>query len=465
MKTANFLPHPFPGTPVSHGRRAFCRKAAFLLPALLAAGCNPAPSEPTPTPMPPPTATTAPSPTPRPTATPTLLPAMPTGPLTWQGSERPLLLAHYMPWYQAPPVSSSWGYHWTMNHFAPKQKDGVWQDLASHYTPLIGPYDSSDPLVLEYQALTMILSGIDGVIVDWYGIEPFWDYGLIHSATLKLFEVVKRMGLKFAVCYEDQTVKHMVNNGRLKKEEAVAHGQKVMAFLQAEWFGDDAYLKYKDRPVLYNFGPQYFKGDDWKNLFADLDPQPLFVTLDKAIVPGANAGYPWPPMWASKGGVLSHDVLLSYLNDFYDMAEDWPFKTGGAWPGFNDIYKEAGVGEGYGFLDALEGQTLRFTLQLALDHPQDVIQLVTWNDYGEGTNIEPTVEYGYRYLEIVQEARRATDPAFAFSAADLPLPFRLWEKRVKHAGDADANLELDQAAEATAAGDLKKAAEILDRLP
>ena len=449
----------------SFHRRAFCRSTILLLPSLFMVGCGAKRVDLTQTPSPqPPTITPSPFPTPRPTSTPTSLPDLHEGPFTWQGQERPLLLAHYMPWYQAPPTSGSWGYHWTMNHFAPKHTEGEWQNLASHYTPLIGPYDSSDPFVLEYQTLTMKLSGMDGVIVDWYGIEYFWDYGLIHDASLRLFDFIRKAGMKFAVCYEDQTLKHMVDNGRLKKEDTLAHAREVMQFLQSTWFGDAAYLKYQDRPVLYNFGPQYFKGNEWKTLFSELKPQPLFVTLDKAVTPGANAGYPWPPMWASKGGVLSHDVLLSYLHDFYDMAEDWPFKTGGAWPGFNDIYKEAGVGPGYGFLDELEGKTLRLTLPEALNQPQNVIQLITWNDYGEGTNIEPTVEYGYRYLETVQEARKATDPTFAFTGEDLKLPFLLYQLRVKNSQETTLQADLDRVSGLIQTGDLKTAAEILSTI-
>ena len=34
-------------------------------------------------------------------------------------SERPLILAHYMPWYETKAVSGQWGWHWTMNKFQP----------------------------------------------------------------------------------------------------------------------------------------------------------------------------------------------------------------------------------------------------------------------------------------------------------------------------------------------------------
>ena len=70
-------------------------------------------------------------------------------------SGKPLLLAHYMPWYVADSVKGSWGWHWTMNHFDPQKIIDGRREVASHYRPLIGPYDSGDPNVIEYHLLLM----------------------------------------------------------------------------------------------------------------------------------------------------------------------------------------------------------------------------------------------------------------------------------------------------------------------
>jgi|GEM_PF-4249542 len=60
------------------------------------------------------------------------------------------LLAHYMPWFEAKPISPAWGWHWTMNSINPDHQTNGLPDVAAHFHPLIGPYDSSDPDVLEY---------------------------------------------------------------------------------------------------------------------------------------------------------------------------------------------------------------------------------------------------------------------------------------------------------------------------
>ena len=376
---------------------------------------------------------------------------------------RPLFMAHYMPWYQTQEVSGYWGWHWKMDHFDPKQVDADgYPQIASHYMPLTGPYDSKDPAVLEYQVLLMKLSGIDGVIVDWYGSTNQNDYGVINQSTVRLFEAVKKAGLLFAVCYEDQTVKILVESHKLDAVNVYTQGQADMAYLEANWFQDEAYLKTPDGPVLFNFGPQYFiNGPDWETLFQGLAARPVLVTLDQHYVPGAAATFPWPPMWASQNGVLSQAGVESYLDSFYLKAANYKYKVAGAFPGFQDIYQEAGVSPSYGYLDAQDGETFKLTLQKAIEQSPDVIQLITWNDYGEGTIIEPTIQFEYRYLEMVQEARTQIDSSdMGYTQADMRLPLTLFQLRKKYP-DGKIQARLDEAFQRMIAGDMDLAAEIV----
>jgi hypothetical protein len=290
---------------------------------------------------------------------------------------------------------------------------------------------------------------------------------MLNEATHKLFSTVERAGLRFAICYEDQTIRHMVNNRHLPLADVYSHGQNVMRYLDDTWFQEETYLTVLDRPVLFVFGPQYLvKASDWGTLFSVLDTAPALITLDGHTESAGLSSYPWPPMWASKDGVLSMEALESYLETFYRRATRWDYLVAGAFPGFQDIYKEAGVSNETRYLDPQGGETFRLTLQLALEQEPDVIQLITWNDYGESTSIEPTEEYGYRYLEMVQETRRAIDGSgFPYTANDLRLPLQLFALRSEYAGDADVQARLDQVFDALLSGDPDTARTILAAYP
>jgi hypothetical protein len=364
-----------------------------------------------------------------------------------ESKTRPLIVVHFMPWYQAPNIHGYWGWHWTMDHYNPNIADqNGRKQIASHFYPLTGPYDSKHAVILEYQTLLMKVSGIDGVLADWYGMESFYDYEVINESTQALFLAVQKAHLSFGIVYEDATVKAMVNNGHLSAGNALNYGKSVMQYMQDNWFGSNTYVKLDNRPLLLTFGPQYFsQSSDWDTLFASLLTIPLFITLDNQLAPVASGAYPWPPMWRSdSSGNLSQDALNDYFDQFYLKAAGWPHLITSAFPGFHDIYQEAGVGSSYGYLDRLDGSTFRSTLQQAMSHNPDVIQLVTWNDYGEGTVIEPTVEYRYQYLEIVQAIRDSLDPSFQFLKEDLTLPLRIYDARLRSGGQASISSVLDR---------------------
>jgi hypothetical protein len=90
------------------------------------------------------------------------------------------------------------------------------------------------------------------------------------------------------------------------------------------------------------------------------------------------------------------------------------------------------------------------------------VQLVTWNDYGEGTIIEPTAEFGYLYLEIIQEARREMDNSFGVDADALRLSLRLFQLRRRYADNDEIKVQLDIAFDALVNADILTAQALLD---
>ena len=116
--------------------------------------------------------------------------------------------------------------HWTMDHFNPDNIGANGKQQIAYYQPLTGAYDSNDSALLEYQVLLMKFTGINGVIIDWYGRENFRDYSDIHRNSLNLIKHIKKAGLKFAICYEDQSVKHLINDKKIKISNDLSYAEK-----------------------------------------------------------------------------------------------------------------------------------------------------------------------------------------------------------------------------------------------
>jgi hypothetical protein len=70
--------------------------------------------------------------------------------------------------------------------------------------------------------------------------------------------------------------------------------------------------------------------------------------------------------------------------------------------------------------------------------------MVTWNDFGEGTAIEPTREYGFRDLHLIQDLRCGKPAAEPTRTNDLSSAFRFYNLRRSSATNAALASALDQ---------------------
>jgi len=364
-------------------------------------------------------------------------------------------MAHYMPWYEADAAAHRWGWHWTMNHFQPDQVTDGKRAIASHYYPLIGPYDSNDPDVLEYHTLLMKFAGIDGVIIDWYGPDDYLDYKINDRNTRSLITFAQKAGMKYTVMYEDQTVPKLRDAHLIPNDDVIAHGQRLVQGMQKDWFTDPAFLTTAGNPTFMVFGSGFYTGDQWKTIFSALPKPPTLFTESYQRLPAVGGFY-----WPQPGG--GTDGALSDLDKFYTQAKTWPEFIAGAFPRFDDIYVAAGIHPSWGHVDDRNGTMYTQTLERALQSKARVIQLITWNDWGEGTVIEPSVEYGYRDLEATQRLRRKyTDPHFRYIPQDLRLPIALYNLRKRYKDNAQESVKLDRISRLLFAGRLTEARPLL----
>lgn len=305
------------------------------------------------------------------------------------------LYVHYMPWYETPETNNgAWGQHWTMANMDPNKTDSDGKsEIASHYYPLIGPYASSDEDVLEYHLLLMKYSGIDGLLIDWYGIRDLWDYPAVKKNTEALVKVLDKVGLEFAIVYEDQSVRES-----LEGAEKIEQAKLDMRYLESTFFSKSNYIKQNNKPLLLVFGPQEIKTPaEWTSVFSVLQTKPAFLTLyahsegttNNAEIKNSQGEYIW--------------VDATPIETKYAAKDNFEIFMGGAYPGFNDFYKEGGWGESVlADIDYSNGATFTNLLNMARDKKVSSLQLITWNDFGEGTMLEPTLEFKYTFLTGLQ---------------------------------------------------------------
>lgn len=229
--------------------------------------------------------------------------------------------------------------------------------------------------------------------------------------------------------------------------DKLAAARNDMTYMQNNYFNRPNYIKIDGRPLLLDFGPQTFKSPgEWDNIFSVLNPRPIFYTLwyQMAEAGGNSYGeYAW-----------IYNDFLTGLNHFYQFHTA-PQKIGVAYPGFNTFYNQGGwPGPDWGIPVGVE--TFRQTLNLALQSNVGRIQLATWNDYGEGTMIEPTREFGNGFLDVLQQTLVPQ-----YSTRELDIIQDLYRKRVQFSTQQDIQSILDKASDALARLEPEKAAEIL----
>jgi hypothetical protein len=361
------------------------------------------------------------------------------------------VFAHILPWFETPASNGGyWGEHWTMTNQNPNNfvnAGDTQRNIASNYYPMIGPYASGDTNVIDYQLLLMKLSGIDGIFIDWYGTSTDAgqaNYTQVLANTLALKSRVGKVGLKYAIVYEDQALSNYDSANTVK------WGQADMEYMQSNFFNDPNYVTINGEPLLLNFGPQHIEtGREWSTVFSVLSPAaPQFYTLSghfplaAGVVDGEFA-------WVESNGITD-------LNSFYNYDDGFTgAKISAAFAGYNSFYISGGeTCPGCTWVIAPTVSEFKQTVDLALQQTNNnYIQLVTWNDYGEGTMIEPTdltynrpaygsvPGFGYSLLTILQQELGVQS---SLSQSSLEMVSKLYTARVANASNPANLAKLDQ---------------------
>jgi|tagenome__1003787_1003787.scaffolds.fasta_scaffold20987168_3 hypothetical protein len=256
----------------------------------------------------------------------------------------------------------------------------LWFGKSNHMS--VG-YNSNDASQVERQINDMISRGIDGVIVDWYGPNNTVD----EAAQLVMHEAEKHAGFTFSIMVDKGAMGSGVCSGCNPEQTLTT----LLQYMAQTYFASKAYLTIGGQPVVTNFNVDPSNSIDWDNVRSAIPAAPRFLFQDN---PGfshqtSDGSYSWiMPQFGNYG--------LDYLSSFYGTGLGYQnLETVGAtYKGFNDSLASWGSKR---VMTQQCGQTWLQTFdrinQLYSESRQlPFLQLVTWNDYEEGTELESGID-------------------------------------------------------------------------
>jgi hypothetical protein len=242
-------------------------------------------------------------------------------------------------------------------------------------------YNSADAAQVQRQIADMISRGIDGVVIDWYGPNNAVD----QATQAVMREAEKHAGFTFAI---------MIDAGAMANACAGCSSQdaltQLLQYVEKTYFQSPAYFTIQGQPVVTNFNVDG-ASVDWQKANGALKTPPRFLFQNQGGFTHAmsDGSYSWVMPTTPDDG-------LEYLSSFYQTGLSFPRTetVGATYKGFNDAL--AGWGSGRA-IDQQCGQTwLQTFAQINSTYNSGrqlpYLQLVTWNDYEEGTELESGID-------------------------------------------------------------------------
>jgi hypothetical protein len=272
------------------------------------------------------------------------------------------VLAHWMPWWKCSESPCD-GVH---------DKRDV---LRVHYS-------TEDPGQLDKILQDMISRGYDGIMVAEANSGGADTAGTVAMA---------REMPKFPNFYFSVSENHL--NKMHSASEQLTQLMSDMSFADSHYFSLQNYLRIDGRPVVYIFDNASI---DWASAAAQAPGHPLFILDGPSHASGSMGGFYW------FGGLprqaeVSSATALSKLDSFYSQVAANPGRlySGAFFKGFDDRYAPWTEGR---VVDQACGLTFVRSLSAVSTHlassPSNLplLQVATWNDYEEGTEVETGID-------------------------------------------------------------------------
>ena len=311
---------------------------------------------------------------------------------------QPLVMALYYPWYDL----ETW-------------ESGQSLDLPAER------YISSDPEAIRQHVAWAREAGLDALVSAWYGVETV---NPTEQNFRTLLAEAERTGLRAALLLETDN-DHFFPS-RASTVASLRHLLRVHA-------AHPAYLRIDGRPVILVWRPQSVYAsngsrvnakslaavDAWSAIIAEVDPDRRAIWIAEGdyveMLRAFDGLFPYSIAWSQNPA----NQLLQYGQAVRSRAQSlgspriW---AATAMPGYDDT-RIAGRPDTFA-VARQDGAYYQRTFQGAIDSNPDWVVITSFNEWLEGTQIEPAVAYGRRYLDLT----RTYVERFKQQAASRPTP-------------------------------------------
>ena len=284
-------------------------------------------------------------------------------------------------------------------------------------TPLVGAYNSADPCIIDKHLDQMKRAKIDAIATSW----QYETSGLDRNKILDIvFAKALEKDLKVTVDYE---------RGRFPADTLM----RDLSYFLERYKDHPAMLKVEGLPVVMVWTAWGHTPDEWKDIFARLEKRglPCFPIMSGSYEDGKGARY-LNPFRALEIYTLVdiEDVFLAeYMKTMRQHIDQYNQTTGykigkpaqhhaTICPGYDERsnpgrrFDHGGwLGAGWKdrtkfgvhYPDEADGAYYRGTFEAAMASNPDWLHISTFNELGENSHIEATLQHGYKYIDITAE--------------------------------------------------------------
>jgi len=310
------------------------------------------------------------------------------GPRTYRRFEKSVLATYY-PWFGTPNGPSGIWHQWI---------PGLTR-YGSPHTPAAGYYDSFDPDVLRRHIREAHEAGIDGFASSWWGRGSFED-----RAFQRLLTVAEEEYFTVSAYYENADTPDQVADD--------------LAYILREYGPSESYLKVDGAPVVFIYGRVIlrFGRADWAGILSRLGGEGLRFFLvadgleDDLFVGDGRLDFLFDlfqGVHCYSGVSLDPDSLrdLTALGSLRSKGKGVLFAATVV-PGYDDSL----IRSPWFFRDRQGGGYFRSRWETAASGTPDWILVTSWNEWHEGTEVEPSLELGAGYTAMTRDLGNAWNP-------------------------------------------------------